>query len=151
MATGLGGRRRTGPSAEPGGIQAAQRLVERGDVAVLGMVGERGSPRVVAEHVLGEALQRLLRADLDEHPRAAVVQRPQPLDELHRRGDLAGEQVEHLRVGAVAGRVELAGDVRDDRQLRRLQAEPPSIGRSGSLAGATIAVWNAWLTGSGTA
>ena len=51
---------------------------------------------VVPEDVGGEALQRLLRSDLDEHAGAGVVQRAQSLHELDRRRHLGGQQVEHL-------------------------------------------------------
>ena len=55
-----------GPGPRPaGGPQAAQRGVERGDVPASDGWW-RGSHLVVAEHVGGEALQRALRADLDE-------------------------------------------------------------------------------------
>ena len=103
---------------------------------------------IVAEDVGGEALQRLLRPDLDEDAGALVVQRAQAVDELHRRRHLGGQQVEHLGHHVGAHRVELAGDVGDDRDLRRPQLEALSVRRSGSLAGATIEVWKAWLTGS---
>ena len=76
-----------GPEAR--GPQAAQGVVERRHVALLGVVAGEADDRVVAEHVGGEALKRVLRADLDEDPRALVVQGVQALDELHGRGDLA--------------------------------------------------------------
>ena len=114
---------RLGAGAQPGGPQAAQRRVERHDAAHLGVVRGEAQDLVVAQHVGGEALQRVLRADLDEHPRALLVERVQALDELHRRGNLPGQDVEHLLLHVVAGRVELAVDVGDDRQPRRLQAE----------------------------
>ena len=58
-----------------------------------------------AEHVLGEALQRTLGADLDEHARPGLIQGPQALDELDRGGDLAGQDVEHLlgHIGPAVG------------------------------------------------
>ncbi len=87
-------RDRLAAGAESGGPQTAQRAVERGHVALLGMVGGEAQDRVVAEHVGGEALQGVLGPDLDEHPGALVVQRPQPLDELHGRGDLAREHLD---------------------------------------------------------
>ena len=116
-------RDRIPSAAEAGGPEAAEGVVERRHVALLGVVAGEADDRVVAEHIRGEALQRMLRADLDEDPRALVVQRAQPLQELHRRGDLAAEHVEHLLHGALARRIELAVDVGDDRQLRRPQAE----------------------------
>ena len=110
-----------GGVAEAGRVQAAQCGVERGDVAVLRVVGVQRKHIVVhgAEHVFGEAVQRPLGADLDEHPCSRLIQGLQALDELHRRGDLAAEDVQHpcRHVGA-AGRVELAVHVRDDRQER---------------------------------
>ena len=89
-------RDRIPSGAQAGGPQAAEGVVERRHVALLGVVAGEADDRVVAEHVRGEALQRMLRADLDEDPRALVVQRAQPLHELHRRRDLAAEHVEHL-------------------------------------------------------
>ena len=53
-----------------------------------------------------------------------VIERAQALDELDRRGDLPREDVEHLLLDVVAGRVQLAVDVGHDRQLRGLQAQP---------------------------
>ena len=69
------------------------------------MVGEQREDVVVggAEHVLDEAVQRLLRPDLDEDPRAGVVERVQSLDELHGRGHLAAQDVEHDLVPASGG------------------------------------------------
>ncbi len=87
------------------------------------MVAGEAYDLVVAEHIRGEALQRVLRADFDEDPCALVVQRPQSLHELHGRRDLAAEEVEHLLHGPLAQRIELAGDVCDGRQLGRTQAE----------------------------
>ena len=142
VATGLQLRRAraatgipSGCRAQPGGPEAAEGVVERsarrpawgGCVARLTIV-------VVAEHVRGEALQRVLRADLDEDPRALVVQRAQALHELHRRGDLAAEDVEHLLDDVGAGRIELAVDVGDDRELRadagRAAGASPAAARS---------------------
>src|SRR4051794_23858535 len=76
-----GGRRGGGRRAQPGagGVERAQRLVERGEVAGLGVVGEDGADVVLtAEHVLHEAVQRLLGADLDEHPGTGAVEGAQP-------------------------------------------------------------------------
>ena len=114
-----------GPAvAEPGRVQPAQRLVERRDVAQLGVVGEQHGDVVVhrAEHVLGEAVQGLLRPDLDEEARARRVQGAKAIDELHGRCDLPSQEVEH-RLEAGVGRVEVAGYVRDDRQGRGVQVE----------------------------
>ena len=92
-----------GPVTEAGRVQAAERGVERRDVAELRVVGEqREDVGVRAEHVVGEALQRLLRPDLDEYPRPRVVQGPQALDPLDGRRDLAAQHVEHL-LGHIAG------------------------------------------------
>ena len=57
-----------------------------------------------SQYILGESLQRFL-GPLRRTARARGVKRVQPLDELHGRGDLLGEDVEHLRndVGAPAG------------------------------------------------
>ena len=114
------------------------------------MNSETTSPRV-AEHILGKSLQRLLRPDFDEYARAGVVQRVQALDELHGRSNLPRQNVQHLRHDAGSRGIELAVDVGDDRQARRFRCRRSSIRRSGSLAGATIEVWKAWLTGKGTA
>ena len=109
--------------AEAGGVQAAQRVVERLDAAVLGLVGGQVEHVLVAEHVAGEALQGPFRAHLDEAAGAGVEQGPQSLHELHRGGDLTGEQVEHLLGGVGTHRVELAGHVGDDGQRRRVQVQ----------------------------
>ena len=120
---GLGGDRSARvdrrPQAQPGRVQAAQRLVERHDVAGLRMVGEQREDVVVlgAEHLLDEAVQGFLGPDLDEHAGARVVQRAQALDELHRLGDLPAEDLQH-RLGVGVLGIELPGHVRDDRQLR---------------------------------
>jgi hypothetical protein len=45
------------------------------------------------EHVVDEALERLLGAHLDKGAHALAVERLQPLDPLHGRGDLLFEQV----------------------------------------------------------
>ncbi len=76
-----------------------------------------------AEDVLDEPLQRPLRSHLDEHPGALAVQRLEPLDELDGRGDLPAENVEHRRRVGVR-RVQLAGDVGDDRHPRAAHVEP---------------------------
>jgi hypothetical protein len=125
LGRGLGRGRLDRADAEAGGVQAAERLVERGDLAGLGVVGEqREDVAAVAEHVLGETLQGALGADLDEHAHAAVVQGVQALDELHRGGDLAGEDIQHLGDGVRPHRVELTADIGHDRQARWRQAQP---------------------------
>ena len=110
-----------GRRSEAGRVQSAQRLVERHDVAGLRVVGEQGDSVVVRAHddVLGEPVQGLLRAELDEHPCAGVVEGVEALDELHRRGHLAAEDVEDLLLGPGGGRVELAVHVGDQRQPGR--------------------------------
>ena len=122
--TGAGRSSRRRREAEPGRPQAAQRLVEGRDVALLRVIGEQREHVVVgAEHVLDEAMQRALGPDLDVDARPGVVQGAQPLDELHRRRDLAAEDLDHLcRRGG--GRVELARDVGHERNPRRLHVEP---------------------------
>ena len=75
----------------------------------------------------------------------------QALHELHRRSDLLREKIQHLRDNIRPVGIKLAIDVGDDRHLRRLQVQAlQAFRRSGSLAGATIEVWKAWLTGNGT-
>src|SRR5205814_1796560 len=105
-----GGRRGGRAVAEAGRVQAAQRLVERHVVGELGVVGEQREHVVVCgtEDVLHEAVQGLLRPDLDEDPGTGVVQRAQAGDELYRRRDLPAEQIED-RLDVGAGRVELPG------------------------------------------
>ena len=112
------GRLDAGPEAR--GPQAAQRVVEGRDVARLRVVGGQAQHLVVAEDVGCEPLEGALGTDLDEDARAVVVEGAQALDELHGRGDLAREHIQHLLLGR---RVQLAVDVGDDRQ-RRLDAEP---------------------------
>ena len=140
----------SGPAgAEAGGVQAAQGLVEGDDVALLRVVGEqdrrrrrrRGRPR------------RTRAAPASGRPRRTPGRRRRtsvcsPSTNCTGRGDLAGEQVDHLGRRRRAHRVEVAGHVGHDRDRgRREVAAARSMRRSGSLAGATIAVWKAWLTG----
>ncbi len=90
--------------ADAGRPQPAQRLVDRGDVAELRVVGEqREHVVVVAEDVLDEAVQRTLGPDLDEHPGAGVVQRVEALHELHRRRHLLAEMSSIVSLVASAG------------------------------------------------
>ena len=77
---------------------------------------------VVTEDVLDEAVQGPFRADLDEETSACVVQRVQPFHELHGRGDLFAEVVEH-RVGGGIGGIELARHVGDQWNARRAHIE----------------------------
>jgi hypothetical protein len=86
------------------------------------MIGEqRYDVAVAAEHILGKSLQGFLRSDFDEHARSRVVERAQALDELHRRGHLFCEQIDHLGRNVRPGRIELSVDVGDNRNDRRLQ------------------------------
>ena len=71
--------------SEPGGVQAAERLVERHDVPLFRMVREQGDHIVVfSENVLDEAVQGLLRSHFDEDAAPGVVQCSESLDELDR-------------------------------------------------------------------
>ena len=109
--------------AETRGVETAESLVEGSRITELGVVG-RQRHHVVAEDVGGETLEGLLRADLNEHASALLVQRAQTLNELDRRRHLGGEQVKHLGDDVWPRRVEAAGHVRHDRDLRRPQLEP---------------------------
>ena len=126
------GRRAAGAVAC--GVEPAQRLVERHDVGQLGMVRGQHADVVVAEHVAGEAGEGALRAGLDEDARPGLVEGVQPAHELDRRGHLPGQQIEHLLGHFRSHRVQVAGDVRDDRTLRRMQLQPFE-GASQGLAG----------------
>jgi len=69
----------------PRRVQAAERLVEGGELADLGMVGEEGDePVAPAEDVVDEPLERLLRADLDEGAHALAPERLEAADPLDR-------------------------------------------------------------------
>jgi hypothetical protein len=104
------------PEAKAGGVQPAERLIESDDVPLLGMVGEQGEDlRVVTQHLLHEAVERALGADLDEHSAPRVVKGAEALDELHRRGDLPTEDVNHLIEDVGTHRVEGAVDVGHQR------------------------------------
>jgi hypothetical protein len=72
------GRRGAGRGviSKTGCPEPTHRGVERRQVAVLGVVGEQREDVVLAaEDVLDEAVQRLPRTHLDEHPRTSVVER----------------------------------------------------------------------------
>ncbi len=84
--------------------------------------GEYGG--VVAEHLLGEAVERLLRANLDEDAGAVLVQSPKAFHELNRRSDLVAQNGDHLRFDASPHRVEVAAQVGDDGDLRRGKVQP---------------------------
>ena len=81
------------------------------------MVGEQRDGVVVCAHddVLGEPVEGLLGPELHEHAGAGVVERVEPLDELHRGGHLAAEDVQDRLIRAWSGRVELAVDVGHQR------------------------------------
>ena len=117
------GRLEAGPEA--GCVQAAERLVERDDVPLLGVVGEEGDHLgVVPEHVVDESVEGALRSHLDEDPAPRLVEGAKPLHELDRRGDLAPEDLDHPSRYVGPHRVEAAVDVRHERQGGRLHPEP---------------------------
>ena len=94
-------------------------------------------------------MEGALRAHLDEQPGPVLVQRLQAPHELDRRGHLTTEEVEHgaRSCPARAGRSPPV-DIGDDRaDAGGRSSSRDSIRISGSLAGATIEVWKAWLTG----
>ena len=98
--------------SEAGCVEAAQRLVERLDVADARVVGEqRDDIFAVTYHIRGETVQCPLGAKLYEQARPGVVQGVESFDELHWRGDLTGENVDHFVFHAGSHRVEFAGDV----------------------------------------
>ena len=105
-------------------IQAAQRVVERHHVALLGMVGEEGRDfGILTQNIFGKAPERLLRAGFYEDPHPRVIERLQALNKLHRRGHLLAEDVDHLGDDVGMHRVEIPGDVGDDRASGRLEVE----------------------------
>ncbi len=92
-----------------GGIQAAQRLIERWQFTLLGVVSEqRDHIWPGSQHVVGETLERLLGAYLDEGTAALTVEGLQALHPLHGRGDLQLQDVFDSLDGAG---IQLAGDV----------------------------------------
>ncbi len=106
--------------AEPSGVQAAQRLVERHGVRQLGMIGrQREHLWQMPQRVVGQPGERALGPNLDQGADAIGVEALEPLDELHRRRDLARQQVEHLGACAFVAGVRLARHVGDHRQTRR--------------------------------
>ena len=103
-----------GRGLDASGVEAAESLVKAGNLAGLRVVGEeRDEVGIAAEHIIDEALERLLRAALDEDPTALRVKRLQALHPLHRRGDL---QLKHVLDRLNRGRVDIAGDVGHQRQ-----------------------------------
>ena len=77
-ADGRGGDRGGGAAApRPAAYRPASAWLNDATSPALRVVGEQRQDVVVrvAEDVLDEAVQRPLGADLDEHPRARVVQR----------------------------------------------------------------------------
>jgi hypothetical protein len=87
-----------------------------------GPVGEeRRDVRLVGEDVVHEALERPLRADLDEGPRARGVEPLDPLHPTHRRGDLPAKDVLD---GLGVRRIEVGGHVADEGQPGRAHVEP---------------------------
>ena len=108
--------------AVPGGIQAAQRMVEALKLAGFRVIGEqRDDARVALEHVVDESLERFLGADLDEGACAGGVERAQAVAPLHRSGHLLLEQILD---GALVGRVERGIDVAHHRDAWRANVEP---------------------------
>ena len=97
------------------------------------MVGEQGEHVVVlgGEHFFDEAVQSLLRPDLDEDAGTSLVQGVQAFDELHGLGDLATQDLEH-GLGVGRGGVEVAGHVGHDREFGAadLQAAHRDLQRS---------------------
>ncbi len=127
--------RRLDAATEPGGVEPAQGVVEGGQVARLGVVAEETDHVVPAsEDVVGESVQRGFGADLHEHPRALGVEGLEPLHELHGRGHLGGQQVEHRLDGVGSAGVELAVHVAHQRDARRCQAQAGE-GAAQGLAG----------------
>ena len=119
------GRDRDGrrlPRAVAGRVEPRERLVEARDLLRPRAVREeRHHVRLVGEHVVHEALERPLRADLDEGPRARGVEPQDAFDPAHGGGDLAAQQV--LDGPGLRG-VEVRGDVADQRQPGRPHVEP---------------------------
>src|ERR1019366_8843418 len=105
-------------------IHGAQRLIERRNVADLGMIREqRDHIAAFAEHFLGKSLQRLLRPDFDKDARPGIVERVQALYELHRRSYLQREQVQHLGNNLGSAGIKLAVHVGNDRHTRWLYVQ----------------------------
>ena len=103
-------------------------MVEAHAIAQLRVVREQGAHRrVSAEHVLDQSLECLLRAHLDERSTPRLVQGLEALHELHRGGDLFPEDVDHLSGHVRSHRVELAIDVRNERDCGGGEAQPSEL------------------------
>ena len=88
------------------------------------MIGEeRNYIAALAEDIFGESLQSLLRSNFDKDPSSRFVERAQAFDELHGRGNLLREQVQHLRHNVGTCGIKLAIDIRDNGQARRFQMQ----------------------------
>ncbi len=88
------------------------------------MIGEnRKHIAAIAEHILGESLQRFFRTDFNEDARARVVECAQALHELHWRRDLLREDVQHLRNNVKPHGIKLAVRVGDNWQMRRFEMQ----------------------------
>ena len=106
-----------GPGAD--GPQLRERLEQRPDVALFRVVRKHRGVWAPLKDVGDERRLRALRTDLDEHASSRRVHLFDERDELDRRGDLLRQQVADLVLDASAFRVEVAGDVGEDRRLRR--------------------------------
>src|SRR6476646_5645137 len=89
------------------------------------MIREKGHHVAAgSEDVFGESLQGFLRADFYKDSRTCLVEGAQAFYELHGRGDLLGENIEHLRHSVFPGWIKLSVSVRDDGQARCGQVQP---------------------------
>ncbi len=108
--------------AHAGGIQPTKRQVQRLHLADARMIGKQGvDVFMLAQHVIHKTVEHTFRTDLHKHPCPGVVQRAQALDELHRRGHLLRQHLDHLRHHLRTRRVEFAGDIGHQRNARGLQ------------------------------
>ncbi len=124
------------PESQAGSIQAAEGEVERFRLTDPGVVREQGDHVLaVAQHVLDEPVQDAFGADFDKNAGAGVVERVEPLDELHGGGHLPAQQLDHLRHDSGAHGIEFACHVRHDRDLGRIQAHPAEDHRQGFPGG----------------
>ena len=112
------------PEPQPGGVEATEAPVERGQISLLGMIGEQNTTVVmISENILHEAVQCRFGPDLDEDPGTGFVETVQPGDELYGGRDLATQNVHDLLGNIGAHRIEVPADVGDDRQNGRLNVE----------------------------